>query len=227
MSGANKTGVIPLEELPVPQIPKCLQMRTVTTGLMSYVEAKNFKEYREAAHACIWAPQEGRSNFGEFRAAVMMHLRFDGTFGFPGGLIKPGEDVVDGLNREMAEEIGWSLTDHPVTWTDYYSTQVEHSKKMILHFFITRVTFDQFTSLERNCPLALEYGIEVFGTVRVPLYTMRNMYSGLPAFLNNKFIGTAKQQLLLAMYHTNILTEAEINDVIYKSQNLKLGPSRF
>lgn len=65
------------------------------------------------------------------RFMFQMHLRFDGTFGFPGGLIKPGEDVVDGLNREMAEEIGWSLTAHPVTWADYYSTQVRRSLQII------------------------------------------------------------------------------------------------
>lgn len=53
-----------------------------------------------------------------------MHLRFDGTFGFPGGLLEPEEDVIDGLNREMAEEIGWNPMVRPITWADYYSTQV-------------------------------------------------------------------------------------------------------
>lgn len=35
-----------------------------------------------------------------------MQVRFDGTIGFPGGLIDPGEDVVTGLNRELKEELG-------------------------------------------------------------------------------------------------------------------------
>lgn len=35
-----------------------------------------------------------------------MQVRFDGLFGFPGGLVEPEENPVDGLNREMAEEIG-------------------------------------------------------------------------------------------------------------------------
>ena len=53
-----------------------------------------------------------------------MHLRFDGTFGFPGGLIDSGEDVVAGLNREMKEEINWDASVHSVSWDDYHSTLV-------------------------------------------------------------------------------------------------------
>ena len=35
-----------------------------------------------------------------------MQLRFDGKLGFPGGLINENEIPVDGLNRELNEEIG-------------------------------------------------------------------------------------------------------------------------
>lgn len=34
-----------------------------------------------------------------------MQLRFDGKLGFPGGLINESEVPVDGLNRELTEEI--------------------------------------------------------------------------------------------------------------------------
>ena len=37
---------------------------------------------------------------------LLCHGRFDGTFGFPGGVIDSGEDLVSGVNRELAEEIG-------------------------------------------------------------------------------------------------------------------------
>lgn len=56
--------------------------------------------------------------------SLQMQLRFDGTFGFPGGLMHRGEDVVTGLNREVSEEIGWDSTAHPITLKDYFSTQV-------------------------------------------------------------------------------------------------------
>ncbi|XP_068218271.1 U8 snoRNA-decapping enzyme-like [Palaemon carinicauda] len=216
------------DERPIIQIPRCLQIHTVTKSLISYADSlKYHSTYQLAAHACIWAPTQRASLFGELRALVMMHLRFDGTFGFPGGLIEPGEDAVIGVNREMAEEIGWDSAVHAVTWENYHSSQVDHDKKLVLHFFITKITESQYVALEKKCLSAHEYGNEVFGTIRVPLYTMPNLYSGLPAFLNNKFVGTAKQQLLLMLYHMNIMTEEEISDVMYKSQNLKLAPNRF
>ena len=54
-----------------------------------------------------------------------MHLRFDGTLGFPGGLIDENEDILDGLHRELREEINYSTTvQRPLTYEDYHSTTV-------------------------------------------------------------------------------------------------------
>ena len=53
-----------------------------------------------------------------------MHIRFDGSFGFPGGLIDDGEDVITGLNRELEEEIGWSPEFSKISWDNYYNTLV-------------------------------------------------------------------------------------------------------
>lgn len=39
---------------------------------MSFADALKFENYRHAAHACVWAPQEGSSSFGQLRAAVMV-----------------------------------------------------------------------------------------------------------------------------------------------------------
>ena len=47
-----------------------------------------------------------------------MQMRFDGTLGFPGGLVDAGEDPVQGLNREMHEEIGLQVGFNPFT-SDY------------------------------------------------------------------------------------------------------------
>ena len=38
-----------------------------------------------------------------------MQMRFDGLIGFPGGLVDPGEDVVQGLNRELKEEMNLDM----------------------------------------------------------------------------------------------------------------------
>ena len=36
---------------------------------------------------------------------LQMHLRFDGYLGFPGGTIEPNETVIDGVSREVQEEV--------------------------------------------------------------------------------------------------------------------------
>lgn len=35
-----------------------------------------------------------------------MHLRSDGAIGFPGGIVEPGESVLEGAEREFLEETG-------------------------------------------------------------------------------------------------------------------------
>ena len=38
-----------------------------------------------------------------------MQMRFDGAIGFAGGLVDPGEEVTQGLNRELEEEINLDI----------------------------------------------------------------------------------------------------------------------
>jgi U8 snoRNA-decapping enzyme len=45
-----------------------------------------------------------------------MQMRFDGRLGFPGGIVDPGERIVEGLNRELLEEIALDT----VTWGRCY-----------------------------------------------------------------------------------------------------------
>ncbi|PVD24211.1 hypothetical protein C0Q70_14681 [Pomacea canaliculata] len=97
--------------------------------------------------------------------SALMQVRFDGLFGFPGGLVEPEENPVDGLNREMAEEIG----------------------------------------------------LDVFGIVRVPLFTMGDGVRGFPAFLSGHFAGSARQELILGLRHVKLLSEDELNAAIVSS----------
>jgi U8 snoRNA-decapping enzyme len=52
--------------------------------------------------------------------------------------------------------------------------------------------------------------LQVLGWVRVPLYTMQDGYKGLPAFLDHNFCGNSRDQLLIALEKTGILTPEEI-----------------
>lgn len=100
-----------------------------------------------------------------------MQMRFDGILGFPGGLVDPGEDPVLGLNREMHEEIGLDLDKYSFSDTNHAVTFLHEEKKLILHFFIKEVTYDNLKSIEKNCIHAHEYGIEVR---HIPIFYILN-----------------------------------------------------
>lgn len=50
----------------------------------------------------------------------------------------------------------------------------------------------------------------MLGLVRVPLYILRDGKGGLPAFLENSFIGAAREQLLEALQDLELLDPGTI-----------------
>ena len=71
-----------------------------------------------------------------------MQMRFDGYLGFPGGLIDEGENVLDGLNRELVEEMHLDVNKYPVKEEDYVITHWSPSKKLMLHFYALEVAIN-------------------------------------------------------------------------------------
>lgn len=51
---------------------------------------------------------------------------------------------------------------------------------------------------------------QVLGLVRVPLYTLRDGVGGLPAFLENSFIGAAREQLLEALQDLGLMDSGSL-----------------
>ena len=96
-----------------------------------------------------------------------MQMRFDGKMGFPGGLIDPGENVVNGLNRELDEEINLDLEKHSIKADDFlfchYTSNVNdpQTSSRIRIFFAKDVTKAEFENIEKRSLDAKEYGIEV------------------------------------------------------------------
>merc|ERR1711962_1279431 len=101
-----------------------------------------------------------------------MHMRHDGSIGVPGGLINKGEDVIDELTRKLAEGINWKPEYHKISMDNYYSTHIEKRTKVVLNFFIIKISMENFIELEKGSLSSKEFGKEVFGSLRVPLYTM-------------------------------------------------------
>ncbi|XP_054287088.1 U8 snoRNA-decapping enzyme isoform X2 [Macrosteles quadrilineatus] len=165
----------------------------------------------QASHCMIFARND-KKTFGVYnpRAAILMQMRFDGNLGFPGGLVDDGEQPVEALNRELSEEMNLDVKKHHVSESDYVVSHWSIAKRLCLHFYALEVSLDEILEIEKTALLAKDYGSEVLGTVRVPLYTMGDGYRGFPTFLSNAFIGNSRLQLLQALRHLNILTDQEI-----------------
>jgi U8 snoRNA-decapping enzyme len=81
---------------------------------------------------------------------------------------------------------------------------------VVAHFYAKRLTLEQLEAVEAGAPQAKDHGLEVLGLVRVPLYTLPDGVGGLPAFLENSFIGAAREQLLEALRDLELLAPASV-----------------
>lgn len=177
----------------------------------SQIYCEKYASSTQAAHCLIYAETDEKV-FGIYnpRASILMQLRYDGYFGFPGGLIDSGEDFVTAVNREMAEEMNLDTTIHSVSHNDHVISHWSEKKNLALHFYKLKVEMTELIEIEKRALLARDYGSEVLGTIRVPLYTLGDHYRGFPVFLKHNFIGCSKEQLLAALSSLNILTPEEI-----------------
>ncbi|XP_050545294.1 U8 snoRNA-decapping enzyme-like [Daktulosphaira vitifoliae] len=186
------------------------------------INKAEYKSLTNAAHCMIYAEND-EMLFGiyKIRASILMQLRYDGYFGFPGGLIDAGEDNVTAVNRELKEEMNLDISKHEVKNNDHIISHWSKERKLVVHFYKLKVSITELLEIEKRALLAKDYGNEVLGTVRVPLYTMGDKYRGFPLFLNHKFIGNSHDQLLAALVHLNIFTAEEVKSVSSASKGNK------
>ncbi|CAI8007587.1 U8 snoRNA-decapping enzyme [Geodia barretti] len=90
--------------------------------------------YGHAAHVMVYSTWPGRfMDKYEHKFAVSMQLRFDGTLGFPGGMVDSGETPETAAGRELAEETG--CHDIDVTPSNHVVTHVSKKTQLCLHLF--------------------------------------------------------------------------------------------
>ena len=169
--------------------------------------------YRKAAHAMFFARTDEKLwDKHPYKALVNMHLRFDGRLGFPGGLIDDGENIETALNREILEEMG---EGNPVILEkDWMSCQYSPKDKLLMHFYCKEVDRTEFLQIEKRGLSAKEYGVEILGLLRVPLYTRQRNNGGFPMFLKNNFAGNARENLLDSLQRKGVLDLKEIEDAV-------------
>ncbi|KFO32701.1 U8 snoRNA-decapping enzyme [Fukomys damarensis] len=168
--------------------------------------------WRHLCFVMLYAPDPGMV-FGRIplRFAVLMQMPFDGRLGFPGGFMDSQDSTLeDGLNRELLEKLGEAVSVFSVERTDYRSSHAGDRPRVVAHFYAKRLTLEQLEAVEAGAPKAKDHGLEVLGLVRVPLYTLRDGVGGLPAFLENSFIGAAREQLLEALQDLELLEPGSV-----------------
>ncbi|XP_003781911.1 U8 snoRNA-decapping enzyme [Otolemur garnettii] len=170
-------------------------------------------DWRHACHALLYAPDPGML-FGRIplRYAVLMQMRFDGRLGFPGGFVdKRDSSLEDALNRELREELGEAVAAFRVERADYRSSHTGSGQRIVAHFYAKCLTLEQLLAVEKGATGAKDHGLEVMGLVRVPLYTLRDGVGGLPTFLENSFIGAAREQLLETLQDLGLLESGSVS----------------
>ncbi|KAM6054254.1 tudor-interacting repair regulator protein isoform 2-T2 [Chlamydotis macqueenii] len=188
-------GALPVGTGVLPPLP--------TLGVPGVPELKPLTRYEamrlgpgwsHSCHAMLYAPNPGML-FGRIplRYAVLMQMRFDGLLGFPGGFV----------DRRY-----WSLED-------------EGPHRVVAHFYARQLTLEELHTIEISAVHSRDHGLEVMGMVRVPLYTQKDRMGGLPNFLSNAFVGTAKFQLLFALKILNMVPEEKLAEAVAATQKPK------
>ncbi|XP_025233440.1 U8 snoRNA-decapping enzyme isoform X1 [Theropithecus gelada] len=126
-----------------------------------------------------------------------MQMRFDGRLGFPGGFVDSQDSSLeDVLNRGLLEQLGEAAAAFRVERPDCRSSHAGSGPRVVAHFHAKSLTLEQLSAVESSATGAKDHGLEVLGLVRMSLYTLRDGVGGRPIFLENCFIGAAREQLL-------------------------------
>ena len=96
-----------------------------------------------------------------------MHLRFDGKLGYPGGMIDPGETIIQGVEREILEETNLKVKLTPQDFIvamqqDYSRTKNgKVYEKIKLYFFAKEIDEKSYLEFEEESRKAKHFGEEV------------------------------------------------------------------
>ena len=91
-----------------------------------------------------------------------MQVRFDGTLGFPGGFVNPGESPETAVGREVSEEVGCEPGLMTFTRSDHVISHTSEHTQFCLHLYAKEITLEQFVQLEVTALQSRNWGREVY-----------------------------------------------------------------
>ncbi|NXL02725.1 TIRR protein, partial [Mesembrinibis cayennensis] len=144
-----------------------------------------------------------------------MQMRFDGLLGFPGGFVdRRYWSLEDGLNRVL----GLGLGCVRLTEADYLCSHLtEGPHRVVAHFYARQLTLEELHTIEISAVHSRDHGLEVGHPGR----GRKDRMGGLPNFLGNSFVGTAKFQLLFALKILNMVPEEKLAEAVAATQKPK------
>lgn len=218
-----------------------MSLKKVPSGHVDITLRESITTYSKlphAAHCLLYFVGEnkrsglhGQNEVDQQVCFGLMQMRSDGRVGFPGGCIDEridpdGKGVLDGLNRELLEEINY--TQEPINHANYVCSHHrlgkhnlgnhEHGREMILHFYAKRMTEDQIKQVESTHTNGRDFPEESLGLFRIPVFWTERV-DGTKNFdlTNNRqfwsdfhkfpFAGNSFKQLLFALQKEQIIDE--------------------
>jgi U8 snoRNA-decapping enzyme len=124
---------------------------------------------------------------------VLMVHRWDGTIGFPGGIVEEGENIRQALLREIMEEIGHDITayrnDAEFVCSHHVSSSLE------THLFALKISFEEYRTIMQNFPQSKHVLSEITGLIS-PHFRNYPDHRVFNQFLNSNFAPGVKDEIL-------------------------------
>lgn len=142
---------------------------------------------------------------------VLSLIRHDGFYGFIGGKIEPGENIIDGLLREVKEETSLILDKsliQPLT-TMFFDNAEIYSFKM-------KVPYEKLLDMSKKIANSERFGTEIIG------YSLNHIEpyidGGINVTLSQNWKATSKSELIELIKQENLI----FNDIVYCKKNKQL-----
>ncbi len=140
---------------------------------------------------------------------ILMQLRWDGAFGFPGGKVDPGETLIEACVREADEEINAQI---PPSELELICSHMEEGGDFAAHLFAREVTVDGLHEAIRRSWTAKDADAEACGVI-APRISMHGGEEGkgFARFARRTPMSfSARHELVMVLERLKLLDEANI-----------------
>jgi len=143
-------------------------------------------------------------------------MRFDGLFGFPGGVVDEDitsiESIIDSLQREMLEEINYRDT---ISFEDYIYSHYNSQRNFVSHFFAKQISLKEAEQLEQNHTKARDFPVESLGLFRILIGCSNDksstyLRSFVKNFMQQKFSGNVRNQIIDVCEKFKVMTQKDL-----------------